>query len=81
MLWPCVITLIPRKGQKEDLQKPEIAQTFPPRAILTNLFPHTMRVVAPLVVTGKHLLQHKHHTGHQSLALGITKLPLWETIL
>jgi hypothetical protein len=40
-----------------------------------------MRVVAPLVVTGKHLLQHKHHTGHQSLALGITKLPLWETIL
>ena len=48
--------------------------------VLTNQFPHTMGVVAPFVVAGKHLLQHKHHTWHQALALGTTKLSLWKSI-
>lgn len=87
MMWPCVMTPYLKKGKEKSSpggqKSPSLpcpCQVFPVHAVLTNLFPHSMRVVAPLMVAGKHLLQHKHYTGYKSLALGTTKLPLQETM-
>lgn len=68
--------------QKRKISRePKTPQTFPAHTFLTNLLSHTVGVVAPLVVAGKHLLQHKHDAGHQSLALGTTKLSLQYTMV
>lgn len=75
---PCVDDLHQRREGK-IFREPE-ALGCSAHAVLTNQFPHTVRVIAPFVVAGKHLLQHEHHTWHQALALGTTKLSLWESI-
>lgn len=43
---------------------------------LTYPLPDSVGVVTPLMVCGKHLLQHQQHTGDQAFVLSAAKLTL-----